>query len=98
MIELRLDGAHAATAKLRAWRNPQPRRGTFRFQRIDRAMDELAAFRLQNMKRPLVGDIGAAIEDVATGVIAHLRRHYSQPMSVVGDINRALICASPGTD
>ena len=48
------------------------------------------------MKRPLVGDMGAAIEDVATGDFDHLRRHYRQPMSVVGDISRALICAPPG--
>ena len=100
VIELRLDGAHAATAKLRTmrdWRNPDGRaRGTFRFHGASTGRWTSFGIQTQNMKRPLVGDIGAAIEAVATGDLDHLRRHYSQPMSVVGDINRALICASPG--
>jgi hypothetical protein len=48
------------------------------------------------LKRPLVEDLGAAIDLVASGDLAHLRQHYPQPMSVVGDITRALICAAPG--
>ncbi len=100
VIELRLDGAHAATAKLRTmrdWRNPDGRaRGTLRFHGASTGRWTSFGIQTQNMKRPLVGDIGAAIEAVATGDLDHLRRHYRQPMSVVGDISRALICAPPG--
>jgi DNA polymerase bacteriophage-type len=48
------------------------------------------------MKRPEVEDMGAAIEAVATGNLDHLKQCYPQPMSIVGDITRALICAAPG--
>jgi DNA polymerase bacteriophage-type len=100
VIELRLDGAHAATAKLRTmrdWRNPDGRaRGTLRFHGASTGRWTSFGIQTQNMKRPLVGDIGAAIEAVATGDFDHLRRQYRQPMSVVGDISRALICAPPG--
>ena len=47
------------------------------------------------MKRPLVEDLAAAIEDVTTGDLDRMRR-YPQPMSVVGDITRALFRAAPG--
>jgi DNA polymerase bacteriophage-type len=100
VIELRLDGAHAAPAKLRTmrdWRNPDGRaRGTLRFHGASTGRWTSFGIQTQNMKRPLVGDIGAAIEAVATGDFDHLRRQYRQPMSVVGDISRALICAPPG--
>ena len=100
VIELRLDGAHAAPAKLRTmrgWRNPDGRaRGTFRFHGASTGRWTSFGIQTQNMKRPLVGEMGAAIEAVATGDLDHLRRRYRQPMSVVGDISRALICAPPG--
>jgi hypothetical protein len=48
------------------------------------------------MKRPLVADIGAAIEAVASGDLNHLRRLYRQPLAVVGDISRAMVRAQPG--
>jgi DNA polymerase len=48
------------------------------------------------MKRPIVEDMGAAIAAVATGDLKQLRSNYPQPMSVIGDITRALICAQPG--
>jgi len=38
----------------------------------------------------------AAIAAVATGSLEHLRQNYSQPMSVVGDVTRAMICTAPG--
>ena len=100
VIELRLDGAHAAAAKLktiRNWRNPDGRvRGMFRFHGASTGRWTSVGLQLQNMKRPLVEDLAAAIEDVATGDFDHMRRRYQQPMSVVGDITRALFCAAPG--
>src|SRR5262245_59703719 len=40
--------------------------------------------------------MSAAIQAVATGDLASLRTKYKQPMSVIGDITRAVICAAPG--
>jgi DNA polymerase len=99
-IELRLDGAHAAAAKvqtIRDWRNSDGRvRGAFKYHGASTGRWTSFGVQVQNMKRPSVEDLGAAIDAVATSDFNHLRRRYSQPMSVVGDITRALICARPG--
>lgn len=99
-IELRLDGAHAATAKLatmKAWRNGDGRaRGFLRFHGASTGRWSSHGIQLQNMKRPIVANMAEAIAVVGTGDLAQLRGKYSQPMSVIGDITRALICAQPG--
>jgi DNA polymerase len=100
VMELRLDGAHAAANKLismRNWRNGDGRaRGTFRYHGASTGRWTSFGIQVQNMKRPEVEDMGAAIEAVATGNLDHLKQCYPQPMSIVGDITRALICAAPG--
>jgi DNA polymerase bacteriophage-type len=100
VIELRLDGAHAAAAKLqtiRDWRNPDGRiRGAFKYHGASTGRWTSLDIQVQNMKRPTVADLGTAIDAVATGDFNYLRRRYSQPMSVVGDITRAMFCARPG--
>jgi DNA polymerase bacteriophage-type len=99
VIELRLDGAHAATAKLttmRDWRNGDGRaRHCLRYHGASTGRWSSHGIQLQNMKRPIVEDMGAAIAAVATGDLKHLRSKYPQPMSVIGDVTRALICAQP---
>ena len=99
VIELRLNGAHAAAAKLRTirdWRNPDGRvRGMFRYHGASTGRWTSVGLQAHNMKRPLVEDLAAAIEDVTTGDLDRMRR-YPQPMSVVGDITRALFRAAPG--
>jgi DNA polymerase bacteriophage-type len=99
-IELRLDGAQAATAKLTtmaAWRNGDgPARGTLRFHGASTGRWSSHGIQLQNLKRPIVGDMAEAIAMVGTGELEALRNKYPQPMSVIGDITRALICAQPG--
>jgi DNA polymerase len=100
VIELRLDGAHAAVAKLstmRDWLNSDNRvRGTLKFHGASTGRWSSHGIQLQNLKRPLVEDIDAAIAAVHTGNLEHLRQQYQQPMSVIGDIVRGLICAQPG--
>jgi DNA polymerase len=100
VMELRLDGAHAAADKFKtmmAWRNPDGRiRGAFKYHGASTGRWSSHGVQLQNMKRPLVEDMGAAIEAVATGDFAHLRSLYPRPMSVIGDIARGTICARPG--
>src|SRR5262245_3824396 len=100
VIELRFDGAHAAAAKLgtmRNWVNGDGRaRGTFRFHGASTGRWTSFGIQTQNLKRPVVDDMSAAIAAVAAGDLANLRAQYKQPMSVIGDITRALICAAPG--
>jgi DNA polymerase len=99
-MELRIEGAHAAATKLetmRNWRNHDGRvRGTFRFHGASTGRWTSFGIQLQNMKRPETGDMAGAIEAVATGDIKVLRQRYPQPVSVVGDITRALVSAAPG--
>jgi RecA-family ATPase len=100
VIELRLEGAKAAANKLhtmRAWRNGDGRiRGAFRFHGASTGRWSSHGVQVQNMKRPEVDDIDAAIEAVSRGDLEQLRQQYQQPLSVVGDITRALVCAKPG--
>ena len=53
-------------------------------------------FQPQNLKRPAVEDLDAAVAAVATGDYAHVQKLYPRPLSVVGDCSRAMICAAPG--
>ena len=53
-------------------------------------------FQPQNLKRPTVEDLDAAIAAVATGDYAHVKKLYPQPLAVVGDCIRSMICAAPG--
>lgn len=99
-IELRLDGAHAAAKKLITMRNWMPAddrvRGCFRYHGASPGRFTSVGLQMQNLKRPGVKDMAAAIKAVNTGDLNHLRSRFKQPMSVIGDIARALVCASPG--
>ena len=83
---------------MRNWMEDDDRiRGCFRYHGAShRPIHVASAFKLQNMKRPGVKDMAAAIEAVVTGDLDHLRSRYAQPMSVIGDIARALVCAPAG--
>jgi DNA polymerase len=100
VIQLRLDGAHAAANKLdtmRAWLDGDDRaRGTLKFHGASTGRWSSHGIQLQNLKRPVVDDIDQAIAAVASGSLERVRKDYPQPMSVVGDVARALICAAPG--
>jgi DNA polymerase len=99
VIQLRLDGAHAAANKLtsmQAWLNGDSRaRGTLKFHGASTGRWSSYGIQLQNLKRP-IEDIDKAIDAVASGSLEQLRQHYPRPISVVGDITRGLICAAPG--
>jgi DNA polymerase len=100
VIELRLDGAHAAALKLQTMRNwiadDGRARGCFRYHGASPGRFTSLGIQMQNLKRPSVKDLGAAIEAVAKGDLSNLRSRYPQPMSVIGDIARSLVCAPPG--
>jgi hypothetical protein len=98
-IELRLDGAHAAAkklAKMREWMSDDGRvRGVYRFHGASPGRFTSIGLQMQNLKRPTVKDMASAIEAVATGDLAYLKSKFPQPMSVLGDIGRALVSAPP---
>jgi DNA polymerase len=99
-LELRLGGAQAAVKKIdallaRAGDDGRVR-GAFRYHGASTGRWAGEGFQPQNLKRPAVDDIEAAVAAVATGDYAHVRKLYPRPLSVVGDCSRSLICAAPG--
>jgi DNA polymerase len=99
LIELRLAGAHAAGAKperLLEWRGADGRvRGAFRYHGASTGRWTSLGVQAQNFKKQ-DGDIGAAVAAVATGDIEQVRQVSGEPLALVGDIARAMICAAPG--
>jgi hypothetical protein len=99
-IEVRLAGAHAAAARfetLRDWCGDDNRaRGWSRFHGAATGRWTSFGVQLHSMKRPEVGDLEAAIAAVATGNFRHVQERYPQPLAVVGDCARAMLCAAAG--
>jgi DNA polymerase bacteriophage-type len=100
VLELRLEGAQAAVKKLgallqRAGTDNRVR-GAFRYHGASTGRWSGEGLQPQNLKRPVVADLEAAIAAVATGDYEHVRKHYPRPLAVVGDCSRAMICAAPG--
>src|SRR6516225_10235627 len=100
VLELRLGGAQAATKKINALlarAGADDRiRGGFRYHAAATGRWGGEGFQAQNLKRPVVNDLDAAIAAVATGDYPHVRSLYPRPLAVVGDCSRATICAAPG--
>jgi DNA polymerase len=99
-LELRLGGAQAATKKIdallaRAGEDDRVR-GAFRYHGAATGRWSGEGTQPQNLKRVTVDDLDAAIAAVATGDYQHVRSLYPQPLAVVGDCSRAMICAAPG--
>src|SRR5262249_28541161 len=100
LINLRLDGAHAAVNKLgtlRRWLGPDHRiRQAYRYHGAMPGRFTSIGVQLQNLKKPTVADVGAAITAVRSGSLAHMQARYERPLSIVGDITRGLIAPAPG--
>src|SRR5262245_58282301 len=99
-LELRLGGAQAAVKKIdallaRAGDDGRVR-GAFRYHGAATGRWAGEGFQPQNLKRPAVDDLEAAVAAVATGDYAHVRSLYPRPLSVVGDCSRSMIGAAPG--
>jgi len=92
VLELRLGGAQAAVKKIDALLtradDDDRVRGAFRYHGAATGRFAGEGFQPQNLKRPTVEDINAAIAAVSTGDYAHVRSLYSKPLSVVGDCTR----------
>jgi DNA polymerase bacteriophage-type len=96
VMELRLDGAHAAADKfstLLAWRNGDgPIRGAFVYHGASTGRWSSLGVQLHNMKRPVESDLAKAVE----AVLARDLSAYPRPVEIIGDIARATLCAAPG--
>jgi DNA polymerase len=100
VLELRLGGAQTAVKKIdallaRAGADDRIR-GSFRYHGAATGRWAGEGIQPQNLKRPVVDDLDAAIAAVATGDYQHVRSLYPRPLAVVGDCSRAMICAAPG--
>jgi DNA polymerase len=99
-LELRQSGAHAAAKKITALlarcSDDGRIRGAFRYHGASTGRWSGNGVQPQNLKHPAVEDIDAAIAAVSTGDYAHVRSLYPQPLRVIGDLSRSLICAAPG--
>jgi DNA polymerase len=100
VLELRQGGAQAAAKKvdaLLARVDDDGRiRGALRYHGASTGRWAGNGVQPHNLKRPELDDIDAAIAAVSTGDYAHVQKLYPQPLAVIGDLTRSLICASPG--
>jgi DNA polymerase len=101
-LELRQSGAQAAAKKINALLARSDSdgriRGALRYHGASTGRWAGNGVQPQNLKRPQIEDIDAAVAAVATGDYAHVRSLYSKPLAVIGDISRSMICAAPGRE
>jgi DNA polymerase bacteriophage-type len=100
VLELRMSGAQAAVKKIdallaRAGADDRVR-GSFKYHGASTGRWAGEGPQPQNLKRPLVEDIDAAIAAISTGDYQHVKTHYERPLAVVGDCSRSMITAAPG--
>ena len=97
---VRHGGAQAAVKKIDALLaragNDDRVRGAFRYHGAATGRWAGEGFQPQNLKRPIVEDLNAAIAAVSTGDYQHLHKLYPRPLSIIGDCSRSMICAAPG--
>ena len=99
-LELRQDGGQAAVKKIgtllqRAGDDDRVR-GALQFHKASTGRWAGEGFQPQNLKRPEVEDLEAAIAAVKTGDYEHVRSLYPRALSLLGDLGRSLIVAAPG--
>ena len=100
VLELRQDGGQAAAKKIntllqRAGADGRIR-GALQFHKASTGRWAGVGFQPQNLKRPEVEDLEAAISAVKTGEYEHVHSLYPQALSLLGDLGRSLIVAAPG--
>jgi DNA polymerase bacteriophage-type len=100
VLELRLGGAKAAVRKFDAFLvragNDGRIRGAFRFHGTRTGRWSGQGFQPQNLKRPEIGDVEAAVAAVLSGDVAHVLEKYPKPLAMLADVTHAMIVAAPG--
>jgi DNA polymerase len=99
VLELRQGGAQAAARKIDAFLarcDCDGRiRGALRYHGARTGRWAGNGVQPQNLKWPVTDDIDAAVAAIGTGDLQHVKKHYPQPLAVIGDISRSLITAAP---
>jgi DNA polymerase bacteriophage-type len=99
VLELRLGGAQSAVKKIDALLaragNDDRVRGALKYHGAATGRWAGEGFQPQNLKRPTIDDLAAAINAVATGDYEHVKKRYPRPLAVVGDCSRSMINAAP---
>src|SRR5262249_47445702 len=98
-LELRQSGAQAAAKKFDALLSRCDRdgriRGTLRYHGASTGRWAGNGLQPQNLKRPQIQDVDAAVAAIASGDYNHVRSLYPNPLAVIGDIGRSMFCAPP---
>jgi DNA polymerase len=98
LLELRRDGSRASVRKissLLAGADADNRsRGTLRFHGAATGRWSGARYQPQNLKKAETKDIDAAVDAILAGDMPRLRA-LGEPLKLVGDVSRAMICAAP---
>jgi hypothetical protein len=99
-LELRRQGAHIAATKfetMRNWATADGRiHGAFKYHGAATGRWTSFGVQFQNLKKQNGLDTEAAITLVSKGNLAAMRKHYADPLAVVGEIARAAVIAAPG--
>jgi DNA polymerase bacteriophage-type len=99
LLELRRDGGLASALKMRALLAGVDADGrmrdTLRFHAAAPGRWSGVRFQPQNLKRPETDHLDAAVDAVLAGDIERVRE-LGAPLSIIGDLSRAMICAPPG--
>jgi CHC2-type zinc finger protein/Toprim domain-containing protein len=98
ILELRRAGARASTKKFEALSSSIDTdcrlRGTLRFHGSSTGRWSGSRFQPQNLKKPETQDLDGAISAVLAGDMVKVRE-LGAPLTIAGDISRAVICAAP---
>jgi DNA polymerase bacteriophage-type len=99
-IELRSLGAQAAVKKVDALlqrREDDGRiRGAFTFHAAGTGRWASRGAQIHNLKRPETDDLSYAIKVIEKGDYEYALKEFDNPLSVIGDLIRSMICAAPG--
>jgi DNA polymerase bacteriophage-type len=99
-LELRRSGAQAAAKKSDAVLSRCDRdgriRGTLRYHGASTGRWTGQGLQPQNLKKPKIKNVDAAVAAIASGDYHLVRSLYPNPLAVIGDIVRRMICARPG--
>jgi DNA polymerase bacteriophage-type len=101
LLTLRQEGAQAAVNKfmtMRRWLNGGSRiYQCFRYHGAMPGRFTSIGVQVQNLKKPEVKNVTAAIDAVRTGSLKHMQScGYARPLEIIGDISRATVIAASG--
>jgi DNA polymerase len=100
VLELRREAAKASVAKIDALLAGKSRngraKGLLQYHAASTGRWAGRRFQPQNIKRPDLEDVDGAIAAVSGGDADVVRLLYGEPLSVVGDCLRGMVCAAPG--